>query len=78
LFAEVEGFTAWSAAKDPSKVFTLLEGIYKCFDKIAKRHKIFKVETIADCYVATCGFPMARDNHAITITRFAREGKPQF
>jgi class 3 adenylate cyclase len=73
LFAEVEGFTAWSAAKDPSKVFTLLEAIYKCFDKIAKRRKIFKVETIADCYVAACGLLMARDDHAIAMARFARE-----
>jgi class 3 adenylate cyclase len=33
-----------------SKVFTLLEQIYNSFDAIAKRRKIFKVETIGDCY----------------------------
>jgi class 3 adenylate cyclase len=36
----------------PAQVFTLLEGIYAEFDRIAARRRVFKVETVGDCYVA--------------------------
>ena len=32
LFADIEGFTAWSSAREPSQVFTLLEMVYRAFD----------------------------------------------
>ena len=48
LFADIVGFTAWSSVREPSQVFTLLEGIYSAFDKIAKRRNIYKVETVSD------------------------------
>ena len=73
FFAEVDGFVDWSASKEPEQVLWLLEGIYKAFDKIAKRRSIFKVETIADCYVAAAGLPMERSDHAVAMARFARE-----
>jgi hypothetical protein len=33
-------------------VFVLLETVYRAFDNIAKRRKVFKVETVGDCYVS--------------------------
>ena len=50
MTADIAGFTAWSSVREPSQVFTLLEQIYSSFDAIAKRKKVFKVETIGDCY----------------------------
>jgi hypothetical protein len=46
------GLTAWSATRTPEQVFELLERVYSAFDEIADRLKVFKVETIGDCYVA--------------------------
>jgi hypothetical protein len=40
------GFTAWSSARDPSQVFTLLETLYQSFDVIAKRRRVFKGQCI--------------------------------
>jgi hypothetical protein len=57
LFMDIAGFTAWSSAREPSQVFILLETIYHSFDKVAKHRRVFKVETIGDCYVAVCGLP---------------------
>ena len=73
LFMDIEGFTAWSSQREPSQVFVLLETIYRAFDKIAQRRKVFKVETIGDCYVAVCGLPEPCKDHAIVMARFARD-----
>ena len=57
MFADISGFTAWSSTRDPAQVFILLQTVYQAFDKIAKRRKVFKVETIGDSYVAVTGLP---------------------
>jgi Adenylate and Guanylate cyclase catalytic domain len=73
LFADISGFTAWSSMREPTQVFVLLETIYNSFDEIARRRRVYKVETIGDCYVAVCGLPDARTDHAVVMARFARE-----
>eukprot|EP00934_Nitzschia_sp_Nitz4_P005403 Nitzschia sp. Nitz4//scaffold296_size27349//382//4345//NITZ4_008196-RA/size27349-snap-gene-0.39-mRNA-1//1//CDS//3329546261//5393//frame0 len=73
LFADITGFTAWSSVREPSQVFTLLETVYSAFDGLAKSRKVFKVETVGDCYVAASGIPEPNKHHASTIIRFARD-----
>eukprot|EP00980_Cylindrotheca_fusiformis_P017450 scaffold5439_cov132-Cylindrotheca_fusiformis.AAC.9 len=73
MFADIVGFTAWSSMREPSQVFVLLESIYRDFDILAKKRKVFKVETVGDCYVAVCGLPEPRFDHAIVMSRFAAE-----
>lgn len=72
LFADISGFTAWSSSREPSQVFQLLESTYQVFDRLAKKHRIFKVETVGDCYVAVAGLPEPRADHALAAARFAR------
>ena len=50
LFADIAGFTSWSSGREPCDVFILLETIYFGFDQLARRRRVFKVETIGDCY----------------------------
>ena len=73
MFADIVGFTAWSSVREPSQVFTLLETVYHAFDETAKRRRVFKVETIGDCYVAVAGLPDPRPDHAVVMARFAKE-----
>lgn len=73
MFADIAGFTAWSSVRDPTQVFTLLETLYGAFDTIARRRGVFKVETIGDSYVAVCGLPEPRADHAVVMARFARD-----
>ena len=54
LHTDIAGFTAWSSTREPVQVFQLLEAIYACFDKIAERRGVYKVETIGDCYGKVC------------------------
>jgi len=78
IFADIVGFTAWSSTREPSQVFQLLETIYHVFDEIANRRRVFKVETVGDCYVAVAGLPEPRKDHAIVMARFARDCLVQF
>ena len=73
MFADIAGFTAWSSTRDPEQVFRLLETVYGAMDEIALRRGVFKVETVGDCYVAVCGLPEPMDDHAVAMTRFARD-----
>ncbi|CAB9517391.1 Receptor-type guanylate cyclase gcy [Seminavis robusta] len=73
LFADISGFTAWSSTRDPAQVFILLQTVYQAFDRIAKRRKVFKVETIGDSYVAVTGLPEPQEMHAVIMSRFAAE-----
>ena len=63
LFADISGFTAWSSVRDPTQVFSLLEALYKVFDSMAIRRRVFKVETVGDCYVAVTGLPEPQKDH---------------
>jgi hypothetical protein len=78
MFADIAGFTAWSSVREPSQVFVLLETVYQAFDAIAKRRKVFKVETVGDCYVAVTGLPEPRKDHAVIMTKFAKECLEKF
>lgn len=51
----------------------MLETVYGAFDEIARRRNVFKVETVGDCYVAACGVPTQRKDHAVAMIRFGRE-----
>ena len=73
MFADLVGFTAWSSMREPSQVFTLLETIFCSFDELANLRRVFKVETVGDCYVAAAGLPVKRKDHAVVMARFARE-----
>jgi hypothetical protein len=73
LFSDIVGFTAWSSQREPDQVFLLLQNVYQSFDAIARKLKVFKVETIGDCYVAVTGLPDPQKDHAARMTRFARE-----
>lgn len=73
MFADLVGFTAWSSVREPSQVFTLLETVYHAFDMIAKQRRIFKVETVGDCYVAVAGLPEPRKDHAVAMVKFGHE-----
>lgn len=72
-FMDLANFTAWSSSRQPSHVFILLEHVYRAFDVQAKKRRVFKVETVGDCYVAAAGVPEFQKNHAVILTRFVRD-----
>lgn len=51
LFADIVGFTAYSADKSPQEVVNMLSQLFTSFDKECSRLNLYKVYTIGDCYV---------------------------
>lgn len=51
--------------------------LYGAFDKLARRHKVFKIETIGDCYVSVTGLPDPQPDHAFLMMKFARDALEQ-
>ena len=69
MFGDIAGFTAWSSVREPSQVFTLLETVYAAFDVLAKRRRVFKVETVGDCcklLMAHCSIAYLRICQSLT------------
>ena len=51
VFSDIKGFTDISREISPMKVSMMLDRLYLAFDRIARKHGIFKVETIGDAYM---------------------------
>jgi len=78
LMCDIAGFTAWSSTRAPADVFRLLETIYGAFDDIARAEKVFKVETVGDCYVACAGLPIKQPKHAVIMAKFAKKSLKRY
>jgi class 3 adenylate cyclase len=71
LFADVVDFTAFSAHTSAVELVSLLNDLFSRFDAVSQRHGVEKIKTIGDCYMAVCGLPMPRPDHARAMTEMA-------
>ena len=77
IYADIVGFTAWSSDKFPEEIVGMLSQLFQRFDKHCAEHKVYKVHTIGDCYVAM-GFtgdkPESRDPYGecLNMINFAK------
>ena len=51
LFADICGFTDYSATVEPRAVVDLIKSLFEEFDMACKQTNVYKVHTIGDCYV---------------------------
>ena len=76
LFADIVGFTSWSAGKLPEEIIEMLSSLFTRFDKLCVEYKIYKVHTIGDCYVAMSYSETEERNLAsetLNVYNFAKE-----
>jgi serine/threonine protein kinase len=72
FFSDIVGFTDICSMIDASKVSQMLDRLYTAFDALSGEHKIFKVETIGDAYMAVTNLVEEQPNdHALRIALFA-------
>lgn len=58
FFSDIVGYTNMSSQMTPIEVMQMLGDLYTKFDVLAKKHNVYKVETIGDAYIAISGAPM--------------------
>jgi class 3 adenylate cyclase len=71
LFADVVGFTTFSSHTPAAELVSLLNDLFSRFDAASQRHGIEKIKTIGDCYMAVCGLPIPRPDHARVMMEMA-------
>jgi hypothetical protein len=57
FFCDIVGFTTMAGEMTPLNVMEMLNDLYIEFDKLTIKHKVYKVETIGDCFMAIGGAP---------------------
>jgi adenylate cyclase len=71
LFADLSGFTTFSAGLDARRLVFLLDEIFSAFDSVAAAHGVEKIKTIGDCYMAVAGLSNPRADHADAVAGLA-------
>jgi hypothetical protein len=57
FFCDIVGYTSISADMRPIQIMKMLNTYYSEVDKLANKHKVFKIETIGDSYMCVGGCP---------------------
>src|SRR5262249_33657306 len=73
IFADVVGFGKITARMKAYEIVACLNELFSEFDKLAEDIGIEKIKTIGDNYMAVCGLPTPRSDHARMATKFALE-----
>jgi class 3 adenylate cyclase/PAS domain-containing protein len=73
LFLDLSGFTAMSSQMTPQEVVSMLNDIFSGMDEIAVKHGVERIKLIGDAFLAVCGLPEKRPDHARTMLLAAME-----
>ncbi|MEG3970218.1 MULTISPECIES: adenylate/guanylate cyclase domain-containing protein [unclassified Microcoleus] len=73
LFADLVGFTEFSAHKTPTQLVEILNGIFSEFDRLSELHGLEKIKTIGDAYMVVGGLPTPQEDHSEAIALLALE-----
>eukprot|EP00934_Nitzschia_sp_Nitz4_P000730 Nitzschia sp. Nitz4//scaffold400_size11000//6496//9915//NITZ4_009055-RA/size11000-processed-gene-0.2-mRNA-1//-1//CDS//3329551059//730//frame0 len=81
FFADIVGFNEIQASVPPLKVSSMLDRLYLKFDMLARKHEVFKVETVGDAYMCASNLSSDQDDDhvkriallALDVIRLANE-----
>ena len=73
LFTDFKGFTAYSEQLSPKALVADLHHCFSVFDQIAEDHRLEKIKTIGDAYMAAGGLPVPNVTNATDVVRAALE-----
>jgi class 3 adenylate cyclase len=71
LFADIVGFTPYSATVSPDRLVEELNHVFSRFDELVAYHGVEKIKTIGDGYMAAAGAPVEQSNHVAAICDLA-------
>ena len=73
LFTDFVDFTRVAERLTPQELIEEMDGCFGHFDRIAKRHKLEKIKTIGDSYMAAGGVALPNRTHAVDCVLAALE-----
>ncbi len=73
LFSDIVDFTGYSTNFEPRKLIEELNDLFTNFDRIMEENGCERIKTIGDAYLAVCGIPKYIDDHAIRLTKAAKD-----
>ena len=65
MFTDFKGFTQTTEKLDPKLLISELDSMFSVFDKIINEHKLEKIKTIGDAYMAVGGVPLHNQTNPI-------------
>ncbi|WP_017305293.1 adenylate/guanylate cyclase domain-containing protein [Spirulina subsalsa] len=71
LFADIVGFTPFSAQTPPIELVSVLNQIFSRFDHLAERYHLEKIKTIGDAYMVVGGLPTPCQDHTEAMAEMA-------
>ena len=71
LFADIVGFTPLSERIEAHELVRRLNRLFSRFDDLVAEHGVEKIKTIGDAYMVAAGVPVASEDHAPTLVKFA-------
>ncbi|WP_373495933.1 adenylate/guanylate cyclase domain-containing protein [Aquiflexum sp.] len=71
LFTDFKGFTQLSEKLSPRELVAEINDCFSAFDHIMQKHKIEKIKTIGDAYMAAGGLPTPNQTHAKDVVNAA-------
>ena len=73
VYATIGQFTEIMADVSATEMINLINELIDAFDEAAERHGVERINTVGDVYLAVCGLPIPRLDHAKRATAFALE-----
>lgn len=73
VYATIGRFTEIMADVSASEMMTLINELIDAFDEAAERHGVERINTVGDVYLAACGLPIPRLDHAKRAAALALE-----
>jgi len=73
VYATIGRFTEIMANVSASEMISLINELIDAFDEAAERHGVERINTVGDVYLAACGLPVPRLDHAKRAAALALE-----
>ena len=72
FFSDIVGFTTISSSLQPVNVMEMLNRLYRGFDELVIKYDLYKVETVADAFLAVGNMLKDQDkDHVVRVAEFA-------
>jgi CheY-like chemotaxis protein len=69
MFCDIVGFTPYCDKREPEEVVANLQHLIVAFEEFAVEHKILKIKTIGDAFMAACGLLEPVENPVLNCLR---------